>query len=85
MLQLTWLPVNTALNYDINRSTVSADSDYSLIAPDQVTDYATYLDQDLNNSTVYWYRVTVKDVNGDAICITDAVQGTPIEASRTRR
>jgi hypothetical protein len=84
-LQLTWPPVNAALNYDIARSTMSADSDYNLIAPDHVTDYATYLDSGLNNGTDYWYRVTAKDVYGNAICITDAVKGTPVEATRTRR
>lgn len=81
--QLTWAPVVDAATYDIRRSTAGPGSGFSTIATGHVTNYATYLDSGLNNGTTYWYRVTPRDANGDELCGSEAVSGTP-QARRRR-
>lgn len=84
-LQLVWDPVDAAVSYDIERSTVAADSGFGPIASGHVTGYATYLDTGLANGTTYWYRVIPKDNLDAGLCTTSTVSGIPVAATRSRR
>jgi hypothetical protein len=76
--QLTWAPVSGASSYDIQRSTVGPNSGFSIIATGVVTSFATYLDSDLTNGVTYWYRVTPRNAQAEAVCdFSAAASGTP--------
>jgi hypothetical protein len=56
-VQLTWSPVAGAVCYNIYRSQTSG-GPYTLIASCHVTDYCTYLDDNVVNGILYYYVVT---------------------------
>ena len=68
-VQLTWTPGGI---YDVYSSVEGPDSDYERIATGHVTDWATYLDRNVETEVTYYYYV----VNNDG-CRSEVVNVTP--------
>ncbi len=81
-VQLVWSDNAPAGGYNVYRST-SSGGPYDLLA-NTTSSYSTYLDSGLTNGTTYYYVVREVDADGEELCESNEVSGTPAGRSRRR-
>ena len=85
LVQLSWSAVSGADCYNVYRSMspgVPVDSAHR-IAECIGVPYSIYVDQNVVNDTTYYYVIT-EVVNGEEVCISNEVSGTPTQVRRRR-